>query len=398
MALVVGACAVTSISKAQSAPIPTRLDWVTTVCGDDESFASRVLKRTRAVRFVGSGARFTVRLSIETRGSALEARVRIEGPGGPDTVRQIASPNCEDALDAVALVVAISLEARAAELKKATPITRPQRPRSPPPRKLPEALPSPPAAPAEQPLAPASSPPEPQTPAPAAPAPAAPEAPPPAPAPAPPLLLTVPGAEASPAPLERAGREAPLAPRVRADDGDGWAFGTGVSALFSLGVAPRVLIGAAFWLRSSWEREGVWAPTASLGVAHQRLDGLRQPGGEADFALTVANLELCPVRIGAGPLRVRPCATGSAGQLSASGHQTFSAAAWTRPWGALGASLQSSVLLGPLELGATLGVARPLVRDSFRFGLPCVDSGCSGSFHRVEPLIWTGAVDVGLRF
>jgi hypothetical protein len=394
---VVGVCALTSISKAESAPIPTRLDWVTTVCSDDESFASRVLKRTKAVRFVNSGARFAVRLSIEARGAGLEARVRIEGPGGPDTVRQIASPNCDDALDAVALVVAISLEARATDLKKATPATRPPRPRSPPPDRLPKELPRQPV-PAEKPVEPAvSSPPEPQSPASAAPLPAAAAPPDPAPnAPQPPPTPT-PLPDTPSAPLERAPNDVPVA-RVPTEGGDRWAFGTGISGLFSLGVAPRVLIGAELWLRSSWERESAWAPTATLGVAHQRLDAFRQPGGEADFALTFANLVLCPVRIDAGPLRVRPCATGSAGQLSTAGHQTFAAAKRKRPWLALGASLQSSAPLGPLELGATLGVARPLVRDSFRFGLPCSDEECSGSFHRVEPLLLTGAVDVGFCF
>jgi hypothetical protein len=132
-----------------------------------------------------------------------------------------------------------------------------------------------------------------------------------------------------------------------------------------------------------------------LGLSHQRLDNFRQPGGEADFALTVANLEVCPVRIEVRPLRMRPCATGAAGQLTTSGHQTFSAASLHRPWLAFGGSLQFSVPLGPLELHASAGVATPLVRDTFRFGPPCRGSECQGVFHRVETLIWTGAFGVG---
>jgi hypothetical protein len=391
MALSASVCAHPASATAKLLPIPTRLDWVTTVCGDDEGFAARVLQRTKMVRFVGSGARFTVRLSIEQRGTALEARVRIEGPDGPETVRQIASPNCDDALDALALVVAISLEARATELKNAKSGRRaaptPSRRRSPDaatvePAKTPGAAPETPAEPV-----PADHP-APEEPSPSAPSAAAPEPS----APSSPAERTPPRTGASSAAAVRAAPATPSGtPR---ESTHGWTFGAGISALLSIGVAPRPLFGGELRLRSSWERDGAVSPEASLGLSHQRLDGFRRPGGEADFALTVANLEVCPLRLDVPPLGIRPCATASAGQLNASGHQTFSAAALHRPWVAFGGSLQFIARLGPLELRASVGAAGPLDRDSFRFGGPCVDS-CEGEFHRVEHLIWTGALGVG---
>jgi hypothetical protein len=49
-----------------------------------------------------------------------------------------------------------------------------------------------------------------------------------------------------------------------------------------------------------------------VSFSHQRLDGFRQPEGEADFALDVGSVALCPVRLGRA-LTVRPCAKVSAG-------------------------------------------------------------------------------------
>ena len=71
---------------------------------------NRVLQRNRAIRFVASGEDIAVRLSIRQTPGGLDARVRIESKGRAPVTRRIQSPDCDDALDALALVVAIGVE------------------------------------------------------------------------------------------------------------------------------------------------------------------------------------------------------------------------------------------------------------------------------------------------
>jgi len=182
------------------------------------------------------------------------------------------------------------------------------------------------------------------------------------------------------------------------DSSDVLDVGSGVLASMSLGVAPDPLIGGALWIAVGWEREGAWSPEVLLSVAHQRVDGVARASGEADFALSLANLSLCPLRWGSAAFSLRPCAAGGIGRLAAKGHDTFDARSVSRPWQALGGTLDAMAKVGIMEFRAVLAATAPLSRDRFRFDGACSIALCEADvFHHVAPVIWSGALGAGVR-
>jgi hypothetical protein len=160
------------------------------------------------------------------------------------------------------------------------------------------------------------------------------------------------------------------------------------------------MLGGKLWLRAGWERASVWAPELGVSFSHERLSDSPQLGSQADFALSAAGLDLCPLRLGSPNLHLRPCAALGLGQFRVSGHDTFRAHAETRPWLSLGGEAQAVALLHSLALRVVLGVSHPLVRDSYRFGpSDCVGVECEdGVFHRVASVVWSLGVGAGLCF
>jgi len=381
---------------AEAAPqprVPTRLVWDGAVCGAADDFAARVGKRSNVVRFVQRGQRLTVRLRIERRADGLDASASIEERGRAPTVRRIQSPDCDDALDALALVVAIGVEG-ASHAQRTPPRSR----RRPPPRERPtppiETPPEPPApeaselpteVPAPPPQPTPSVPPPSKTAPPAATSEPAPE---PAP-PAPPAPIAEPPAQREPE-IDAGSRAAPAPIEL----------GAGLSASMLIGVAPNPLWGGALWVSVGWAREGVWSPELVASGQYQRLDSFTRPGGQADFVLSSASLALCPLRFGSASLSVRPCASGTLGRLEVDGHSTFDARSSVRPWSTVGGSLEGVARAGVVEFRAVLGATAPLSRDWFSFDVPCAAGAiCEADvFHRVAPVIWSGALGAGVRF
>jgi hypothetical protein len=374
-------------ASAQS-QVPTRLVWDGAVCGSAEDFAARVSKRSNVARFVRRGQRLVVRARIERRGAGLDASASIEARGRAPMVRRIESPDCNDALDALALVVAIGIEG------SSVPRTAPRARRRPPP-------PEPPATvepPAELPPLVGAAPTE-------LPAPAPEPEPIPEPSPAPPPASVSEPPAPEPAPPPPASPIAP--PRAPAPEVDAKVasappdidLGVGLAAALSLGVAPQPLWGGALWISAGWARESVWSPELVLTAQHQRLGGVARAGGRADFALSVATLSLCPLRLGTAAFVLRPCASGALGRLEGEGHATFEALSSQRPWRAVGGTLEGLARVGVVEFRAVLGAVAPLWRDSFSFDVPCAEgSVCEADvFHHVAPVTWSGALGVGIR-
>jgi hypothetical protein len=378
------------VPEASAQPqVPTRLVWDGAVCGSAEDFAARVSKRSNVARFVQRGQRLVVRARIERRGTGLDASASIEARGHAPMVRRIESPDCNDALDALALVVAIGIEGRSS-VPRAKPRgrRRPSPPEPPTPVEPPAELP--PlvgAAPTELPAPEPAPTPETSTAPPAAPA----SEPAPEPAPPPP---------ASPIPP-------PRAPAARALEVDSKAasappdidLGVGLAAALSLGVAPQPLLGGALWISAGWARESVWSPELVLSASYQRLGGVARASGQADFALSVATLSLCPLRFGTAAFVLRPCASGTLGRLEVEGHATFDALSRQLPWRAVGGTLEGLARVGVVEFRAVLGAVAPLSRDRFSFDVPCAEgSVCEADvFHHVAPVTWSGAIGVGIR-
>jgi hypothetical protein len=109
---------------------------------------------------------------------------------------------------------------------------------------------------------------------------------------------------------------------------------------------------------------------------------------------------LCPLYLGSADLGVRPCASGSVGRLEVNGQSTFDPRTSARPWSTLGGTLEGLARAGVVEFRAVLGAAAPLSRDWFSFDAPCAAGAiCEADvFHRVAPVIWSGAVGAGIRF
>jgi hypothetical protein len=378
---------------AQPDPVLTRIEWHGGLCGPSQGFAQRVKRRTDHVRFVERKEGLRLRVDIERHAEVFDATVTFLAKGRAAVKRSITSPDCDDALDALALVVAIGIDERWREAgtAKPRPVARARRPAAaaavvapaaPPPDVAepaePEAAPEPPAAvqpPAEDTaLAPLAEP--------------APPAPPaePAPSAAPPTAASAPSAAvAAPPPVE---------------EGSHFVLAAGLAARLLGGAAPEPMLGGELWLRVGWERASVWAPELGVSFSHERRSDSAQLGSQADFALSAAGVDLCPLRLGTPLLHVRPCAAVGLGQMRVEGHDTFRAQAQTRPWLSLGGEAQAVAMLHSVTLRMVLGVSHPLVRDSFRFGpSDCVGVECDdGIFHRVASVVWSLGVGAGLSF
>jgi hypothetical protein len=372
---------------AADSGVATRLVWDGSVCGSAQDFAARVGKRTNVARFVQRGQRLVVRARIARRGDGLEASASIEARGTEPVVRRLESADCDDALDALALVVAIGIEGRASAARASPRARRRLPPTEPAPAPV-ESAPEPPAPgagemPSEVP-APAPEPP----PSDAAPEPAAPRVSEPLPQPPPPSEPP----RRAPAPEPEIDSAFPAAP-LPVD------IGAGLSGALSVGVAPAPLFGGSLWVSIAWARDGVWAPELVVTAGHQRLGGLTRSEGQADFALSSAGASLCPLRLGDATFVLRPCVSGALGRLDVDGHSTFDPRSWQRPWRSVGGTLEGLVRAGAIEFRAVLGATAPLVRDSFAFEQPCPDSAvCEADvFHHVAPVVWSGALGAGIR-
>ena len=139
------------------------------------------------------------------------------------------------------------------------------------------------------------------------------------------------------------------------------------------------------------DRPSIWSPALRLTLQHGWQNGVEEPGGTADFALDAVTLDLCFLRLSVTAVDLRGCATATAGQLSASGSDTYSPASLTRPFVALGGTAILEIALGHwIELLGAVGAAETPIRDAFEFS-PDV-------FHRVSATTLTFELGAGVRF
>lgn len=349
---------------SEPAPIQAQLEWQASTCGKAGDFTARVSRRTRHVRFSASAQQLLLQVRIEPSAGALRAEVTLQGADRPPVVRRISSPDCEDALDALALVVAIGIDQRWRELRAARPRSRrPERKPQPPPAAVD------PAGAERGPAEPVAALPE--------------------------VTLSAP-APVPPAPARVAPPVAP--PPVPAVTTPPWSLAAGVAARLTGGVSPESLLGGELWLRAGWERGSFLSPELGLSLLREQSQNFPRPEGQADFALSAAALDLCPLRVGGPRLRLQPCAVASLGWLRATGQQTFRAHTQDSPWSSLGAGAQALALLGPVALRLAASVGHPLRRDRYAF-VPgaCGAVECEAApFHRVAPAVWSIALGAGL--
>lgn len=340
----------------------TQLNWAGSACRDVGPLRARVLGRSQRVRFVESKAELTLGLVIEEQREGFDATLTLRDQKELVMSRRLASSDCAELLDAVALVAAIALEGRPRaepSVPQAPPTSADLAPSKPRPRKRTRRKPArgrrsttrkkPPVQKSEaQPVA--AQPSEPK------------------------VKLLPP-----PVPASRAEVTPTVALPVRAGR---WFAGVGADARTALGIAPSLVFGAEVWLRLGWQgRAGSWAP--HLEASYQALgrDDNVVGAGRADFSLRQWGLALCPFQWTRERLRWTGCGIARAGGVTTRGERLFSPRAAVRPWRAVGLSGRlSGEVVESLHAVATLELATPLVRDTYVVG------GASDT-HQAAPVI-----------
>ena len=322
-------------------------------CTTREELAARVAARSRRINFDDERATGpSVRASIARapRGGAASELVIVQ-PDGKRSSRRLSAASCAEATDAIALIIALTLDPMSASVSAAAPPTATNEP----PR-TPLA-----AAPARQP-APARSA---ETP-------------------------TGPQQEASPSPSpdrEASIAASPPAPPVVAQR----RFGGGAAAQELFGLAPGALPGLGVYLIAALDRDALWSPALVVAGTHSWSNGLLEPGGTAAFTLDAITLDACALRLHVAPFEARACGTALYGRLGATGSDTYSGATAARPFAAAGGALLFSMELGRLfELSGRFGAAASLIRDSFAF-TPAV-------FHHTAAVTIAAGLGLGVRF
>ena len=251
------------------APILAALDiQAPATCATREALMARVLARAPRIRFTdGRDATIALRATVQptSRGPTV-AELVVFPAGKPRTTRRLTAKSCAEALDALALVIAIALDPTSESpgaIDAGSDSSGADRAGSKP--SVPEASSR---APAAESFAAESK----ET---------APEVRPP----------RSPSWPPSPSP-----------PRARVAR---YAFGVTAGALF--GPAPRALPAVGAFVNAEVDRGSVWSPALELSARHGTRDRLVEPGGTAEFALDTLTVDLCPLRLRASALQARPC-------------------------------------------------------------------------------------------
>ena len=306
-------------------------------CSTRDELVARVAARSTRIRFVNDAAgvpALAARIEVGPRGGVVAALTVVE-PDGRRFSRQIEAPSCAAATDALALVVAITLDPSVATADASK----------------------------------GSSPSDNGTSAPGAP----PLAPPPAPPPPGETAPTV-STGSTPAP-------GPVLHYITA----------GVTGEVISGPAPTLMPGFGIEVQAGLERASIWSPALMLSLAHAWRDDVKEAAGTAAFSLDLVSLDLCPARVVVLRVEARLCAAGSAGRLTGAGSETFEPRSVARPFATAGGAARLAFPFGGrFQLGARVGAGGTLWRDAFQF-TPDV-------FHRVASVTLVGEVGVGVRF
>lgn len=342
-------------ARAQAGPDPPLSYHAPERCPTEDAFLQRVRARRGPGDVASPGRSLDVQITFGAgryvgRLSLLEA--------GRSTTKTLSDADCEELVDALALVATLALETDDLDrgMGGATPGS--------------SSSPSPSAPSSSVPPSPASTP----------------ASPPASPAPLPAPVSTAPagaskvdaGAEAPPAP----------APDASAPSSSAGRFGVNLAGLATTGPAPRPLFGGA--LAVSWMARGtgVLRPVLELGGAASLSPDAPETKGTASFtwltARAVAYLLQWPP--GSGVV-LRGGLAGDFGALFARGHDTTSPASSTRPWASLGAIVGLEVPLGTrFAVRLSAAIEAPLRRDRYAFG--------STDFFEVPEIIGMGAISV----
>jgi hypothetical protein len=340
LSLVLGLAVAPRLASAAEPAPPAPAARLEVIAGSDCTTRADLIARVRArsprVRFTDDGGTFEIRAEFAaTPAGSVAASVALASTGTKPSVRRVLGRSCGDAADAIALIIAVTLDPSAAVREQPAATTQ----------------------------APAAAPPVPARPVPASPA-----------AKSDAVGQHTPGASAAPAARSRN------------------SVAVQVAAQALLGPAPKVMPGVALYATVGIERPALWSPAVLLGVSHAWRTGFHEEGGTAAFTLDAASFDACPFRLRWGPVDARPCGSVLIGRLSARGSQTRNSATESgRPFWVVGGAAVATIALSDLvELTARAAVGGNLVRDSFVF-TPVV-------FHEVPAVTAAASLGLGMRF
>lgn len=313
--------------------------------------AARVASRTPRVRFAEAEDAFVAKVvfTVSRTGGAV-GELRLTDKTGQTITRRLQARSCDEAADAVALILAVTLDPSSAQGDR--------------PSKAPDERAS---SPADSPKSasqatPGKSVPKPED----RPTPPSPE---PSPKPTPSPLVSA----AAPAEEILSHRRA----------------GITLAGQTLWGPAPAMMPGISFYALAALDRSGWWSPALVLGVTHAWRGGLNQKGGTASFTLDAASLDACIVRLRLSVVEARPCVSALVGRLAASGSKTTAASSASRPFAmAGGAAVLTAGLGSMLELSLRLAIGATLIRDSYEFQ-PTV-------FHRAASVTTQASLGIGM--
>lgn len=323
-------------------------------CLEQAAIERQVRARSQRIAFVAESPDVPL-LAVDAQrksGRSLAVELTVSWPDKRQSRRELAADGCDDATEAVAFLIALTLDPQAAAQPVSGEVANSA------------AEPSAAGPPA---VADTSN----------------------APREATQASETTPATAQTPTPSEAPSESEPEDSEAGLFEFDYVGFGAGATLIG--GVAPNLMPGLAVHAIVAFRSSGLLAPALQLTAAHAWVNGLSQSGGAADFQRTTVRVDVCPIALHALVLTARACLSAGAGSLSAQGSDTYVPRTSSRGWFDLGASLRANADLGPVfQVVAGLTLAFPLRRDSFAFR-PDV-------FHRVSALSWEGQLGLGVRF
>ncbi len=132
------------------------------------------------------------------------------------------------------------------------------------------------------------------------------------------------------------------------------------------GPAPTVMPGLALYGMAALERDGPWSPALIIGATHVWRADLPQAGGTASFTLDAASLDACPLRLRWSWFAARPCGSATLGRMTASGADTDAPASTHRPFAATGVAVVAGFGT-TIQVSLRLGLGVTLIRESYEF-------------------------------
>jgi hypothetical protein len=163
-------------------------------------------------------------------------------------------------------------------------------------------------------------------------------------------------------------------------------------------MTPRILLGPGLVLEASLparsSRDGLaLSPLMRVSGATAAAGALGTAAERASFRWTGARLDVCPARLGLGPLETWGCARGEAGALRGTGSGVETPGSPSDPWLAVGAvALLRWVLFGRVSVEISTSATLPLLRDHFYFDNP------ASTLYDTPVVVGEASAALGARF